>query len=307
MRKAGWILLGIFLFLSTCLADEGAKPFLGKWNLTGDGKLADHVYWLEVKESGGKLEVMFLNRWASPFNPGNAVIKNGVLSFSVKDKQPQPFEARVNGQKLVGTFKTEKETVAFTGVRPPEWKPSNANGPHTFGKPVELFDGKSLSNWGFQSNKQPSGWKVEGGLLQNIPSADNLVSTSKFFNFKVHIEYKLEPKSNSGIYIRGRYELQVLDDAGKPAEMHSHMSIYGRTAPAVNASKAPGEWQVMEATVVGNRITVMLNGKKVHDNQVIEGITGGALDCDELNPGPLMIQGDHGRIWIRKVTLTPIM
>ena len=94
--------------------------------------------------------------------------------------------------------------------------------------------------------------------------------------------------------------------AGTVPESHGHMSLYSRVKPLVNASKPAGEWQSMEAILVGNRVTVMLNGQKVQDNIVIEGITGGALDSNEGLPGPLMIQGDHGRIWVRKVVLTPI-
>jgi hypothetical protein len=135
----------------------------------------------------------------------------------------------------------------------------------------------------------------------NEAGANNLVSRQKFNNFKIHCEYKLEEKSNSGIYLRGRYELQVLDDFGKPPESHGHMAIYSRVAPAVNASKAAGEWQEMEATIVGNRVTVTLNGKTVHDNVELSGITA-APRQQRAEPGPIMLQGDHGKVWFRKVT-----
>ena len=143
--------------------------------------------------------------------------------------------------------------------------------------------------------------------MTNQAGANNLVSKQKFDNFKIHCEYKLEAKSNSGIYLRGRYELQVLDDFGKEPESHGHMAIYSRVAPAVNASKPAGEWQVMEAVIIGNRVTVTLNGKTVHNNAILAGITGGALDSNEAAPGPIMIQGDHGKVWFRKVTVTPIL
>jgi hypothetical protein len=306
MKKSLFLATVVLLALSQMSFAQAENHFLGKWNITGDAPHASYVYWLEVKEKDGKLEVWFLNRGGSAFKPEQPAIEGGKLTFTVKEKQPQPFEARIEGDRLAGTFRTEKETVNFHGVRPPKWAEFNANGKHTFEQSIELFDGKSMNGWGFQNKKNPSGWKVEGGILENEPNADNLVSLQKFTNFKLQMEYKLEPKSNSGIYLRGRYELQVLDDAGKPAESHGHMSIYGRTAPLVNSSKPAGEWQTMEAVLVGNRVTVHLNGKKVHDNAAIEGITGGALDSSELDAGPLMIQGDHGRIWIKKITLTPI-
>jgi hypothetical protein len=101
--------------------------------------------------------------------------------------------------------------------------------------------------------------------------------------------------------------LQVFDDAGKEPESHGHMALYSRVAPLVNASLPAGQWQAMEATIVGNRLTVFLNGKKVHDNITIDGITGGALDSNEGEPGPIMLQGDHEKVWYRKVVVTPIL
>jgi hypothetical protein len=84
------------------------------------------------------------------------------------------------------------------------------------------------------------------------------------------------------------------------------MAVYAWVAPKVNASKAPGEWQSVKATIVGNRVTVVLNGQTVHDNTEIQAITGGALDANETEPGPIMLQGDHGKVWFRKIVVTPI-
>jgi hypothetical protein len=173
--------------------------------------------------------------------------------------------------------------------------------------------------WNVQFANRPMGWHIEDGAMTNAhppppegqraPAGNNLVSKEKFFNFRLEAEYKLGPGSNGGFYLRGRYELQVLDvpaDAKPPRPDLSHMAIYGRTPPLVNASKPSGEWQTMEAIVVGNRVTVTLNGRRVHDNAVILGVTGGTLDNDELAPGPLMVQGDHSNVWIRKLVVTPI-
>ena len=85
------------------------------------------------------------------------------------------------------------------------------------------------------------------------------------------------------------------------------MALYSRVAPLVQASKKAGEWQEMEAIIVGNRVTVKLNGQLVQNNIVIEGITGGALDANEGEPGPIMIQGDHEKVYFRKVLVTPIV
>ena len=290
------------------------KAFLGRWNLTGTGANANRVYWLEVKEDGGKLTAMFLNRSGSPLPIPAVTVTADELSFEIppppnapNTAKPTQVRAKVQGDKLTGTVTNADGPVSFVGVRPPKWGAADANAHHTLGKPIELFDGKAIdSTFTLQHKDRPSGWTVADGAMTNEPHANNLISKQKFKDFKIHAEYKLEKDSNSGIYLRGRYELQVMDDFGKPVESHGHMAIYSWVAPLVNASKAPGEWQTMEATIVGNKVSVTLNGQKVHDNSTIQAITGGALDADEMAPGPIMLQGDHGKVWYRKVTVTPI-
>lgn len=285
------------------------EPFLGKWDITATTPEGNRIYWLEVKKENGALVGYFLNRGGSVLKLPDISMQNGELVFSPAGREgaPKPVHrAKVTGGKLMGTLTDGAQTISWTGVRPPKWGTHDANAKHKTAKPVELFDGKSLDNWDIQNKSKPSGWNVVDGVMTNEAGANNLVSKQKFKDFHIRAEYKLEPKSNSGIYLRGRYELQVLDDAGKEPESHGHMSIYSRVKPAVNASKAPGEWQTMEATIVGNRVTVSLNGQKMHDNVVIEGITGGALDSNEGDAGPVMLQGDHGKVWFRKVTITPI-
>jgi hypothetical protein len=283
-----------------------STPFLGAWNLTGEPPNENHVYWLEVKDEGGKLSATFLNRGGSPVPVQEVKISNGELSFMLPgrgDTRPTANLRATNG-RLTGTVGAQG--VKVTGVRPPEWGACDANATHSFGKPVALFDGKSLSAWGVQHPDRPMAWSVEDGSMTNEPKANNLVSEEKFQDFRLDAEYKVSPKGNSGIYLRGRYEMQVLDDAGGEADVHGHMSIYARKAPAVNASKPAGEWQTAQITIVGNCLTTVLNGQKVHDNARIPGITGGALDAKETEPGPIMIQGDHGTVWFRKLVVTPI-
>jgi hypothetical protein len=298
------------------------RPFLGKWNMTGTGENADVVYWLEVKQDGGRLTGRFLNRFSSPYDLANIKIENGELSFwnnPRQGQQPSPvWRAKAADGRLAGTTTTlardpatPPRVINWIGVRPPDWPASNANGSHTYGKPVSLLDGKTLDAWDVQHKQNPVNWSVDGGVMSSAEKAgNNLVSKQTFTDFRIEAEYMLAPPNpepaNGGIYVRGRYELQLLDDAGQPLTPQSHMAIYGRTPPSVNASRKAGEWQTMEAIVVGNRVTVTLNGKRVHDNAVIEGITGGALDAKETEPGPIMLQGDHGKVSFRKVIVTPI-
>lgn len=309
MRIIGLAALACLLF-GAVAAIEGQGSFAGRWNLTGTGGHADRVYWLEVKEEAGTYKGMFLNRGGSPVPPSVIRVENGELIFRLAgppDKPATEFRARLEGGRLVGRAVHPDGTVVnWIGVRPPTWAAADANAAHTFATPVSLFNGTSLDNWRFQHKDRPSGWAVADGVMSNEAKANNLISKDTFKDFRIDAEYKLEKGSNSGIYLRGRYELQVLDDHGQPAESHGHMSLYAWAAPRVNASRPAGEWQVMQATIVGNRVSVTLNGQRVHDNATIQAITGGALDADESAPGPIMIQGDHGKVSFRKLIVTPI-
>jgi len=290
--------------IATLSADNSG--FLGRWNLTGTGEAAGYVYWLEVKEEGGKLTGRFLNRGGSPVALTEIRVEGTELVFRAPGGQDRPgpeHRAKLEGGKLAGSVTTPERTIRWVGVRPPTWKDANANARHAFGTPVDLTN---LEAWDVQHKDRPVGWTMADGVMTNEAKANNLVSKQRFKDFRIQAEYKLDKGSNSGIYLRGRYELQVLDDMGKPPESHGHMSVYAWVAPKVNASKAPGEWQSMEGTLVGNRVTVVLNGQTIHDNVAIEAITGGALDANETEPGPIMLQGDHGKVWFRKVTVTPI-
>jgi hypothetical protein len=308
MRLGPIILTGLLSTIAAVPAAAQENPFLGTWNLTGDAPRENYVYWLEVKNEGGKLSAMFLNRGGSPVPAENVTLNNNELSFILPgraDRRPQ-ITLRASGNTLTGTVTTGDTSVPVTGERPPKWGACDANAKHSFGKPVALFDGKTIDAWTVQHKDRPSGWSVADGVMGNQPKANNLISKEKFKDFRLDAEYKLSPKGNSGIYLRGRYEMQVLDDAGTPTESHGHMSIYARKAPDVNASKPAGEWQTAQMTLVGNCVTVVLNGKTVQDNARIPGITGGALDVKEMEPGPIMIQGDHEQVWFRKVIVTPI-
>ncbi len=307
-----------FTLLALSFAPQGQHaPFLGAWNMTGTGTNTGVVYWLNVTEEGGVVKGRFLNRASSPYDLSIIRIEDGELVFHVRDENTPQLRAKLVDGKLVGTTTTKRNdgttrVIEWVGVRPPKWPATlNANGRHTYGAPVSLFDGKTMDAWGVQHTRNPMNWSVvmdgaQGVMTSAEKGGNNLVSKQTFQDFKLEAEFNVAPKSNGGIYLRGRYEMQVLDDAGQPLTPQSQMSIYGRTPPMVNASKPAGEWNTVEIIVVGNRVTATLNGQKVQDNAVIEGITGGALDANETEPGPLMLQGDHGKVAFRKVIVTPI-
>ncbi len=320
--KSALLLAGALVAASVFAPVVGAQqsPFVGAWNFTGTGPDTAFVYWLEVKEENGQLTGRFLNRTGNPIPLGVVKVENGELIFQagLADRLTGPeFRARLEGDRLVGRHMlrtgsrggapvAERE-VTWIGARRPAFPASNANAAHKYGAPVVLFDGTSLDAFGVQHADRPLNWAVTDGLLVNTPPSNNLVSKQKFADFKVELEYRLEATSNSGLYLRGRYELQLLDDFGKPTQILGHASVYGRAVPMVNASKPAGDWQQLTAVLVGDRVTVTLNGQKLHDNVAVGGITGGALDNAELTPGPIMIQGDHSKVAIRKLTVTPIV
>jgi hypothetical protein len=308
-----FVLMWVMLLASACGAAAGAQdnPFLGRWDITATTAKESYPLWLEVREENGQLIGFFQDRTGAVRKLAEIAREGAELVFSTgapsRQGAPKPVHrARIENGKLVGTLTRGDVTVPWVGVRPPKWGTANASAPHAFGPAVTLFNGKDLDGWTFQFASQPPGWVVADGVLTNAQTGNNIVSTRQFKDFWLSMEYKLEKDSNSGLYLRGRYELQVLDDAGKPPALGGHMAVYGRVAPSVNASKPAGEWQTVEVTLVGNRVTVILNGQKVHDNVAIDGITGGALNSDEGAPGPIMIQGDHSKIWVRSLVIKPI-
>ena len=142
-------------------------------------------------------------------------------------------------------------------------------------------------------------------MLAATPPCVDLVTDATFRDFRLHAELKFPPGSNSGVYLRGRYEVQIQDDAGKALDPLRMGGVYGFIAPSVDAARAAGEWQTLDVELVGRRVTVVLNGTTIIDGQEIPGITGGALDSDEGAPGPIMLQGDHGAIEFRNLTIAP--
>jgi hypothetical protein len=169
-----------------------------------------------------------------------------------------------------------------------------------------LFNGKDLTGWHVRKPDANNAWKVVDGILLNdLKTGDHgvdLVTDAKFWNFTVRYEYSVPDGSNSGFYLRGRHEIQILGDhkSGKPAK-GGNGAIYQHTAPTSYAGKPGGEWQTVEATMIGDKVTVTLNGVKIHDNVTVERATGSELDTKVSEPGPFFIQGDHGRVSIRKV------
>jgi hypothetical protein len=285
----------------------GPPDIIGRWDLIIQRAGGDAPSWVEIRRTGYESLVgRFVARVGSARPIGKVEFANGKVKWSVPpqwEKRPTDivFEGKLEGDTLSGeTTEADGKKVKWTGKRAPELRRDK---PPVWGESVELFDGKSLDGWKARRGKQ--GWVVRDGLLVNATPGTDLVSDRKFEDFKLHAEFRYPKDSNSGIYLRGRYEVQIEDNFGLyPPDSHHIGGIYGFLTPSVNASKPAGEWQTIDVELVGRIVTVVLNGERIIDRQRIPGITGGALDSDEDKPGPVMLQGDHGAIEFRRVMVT---
>ena len=202
-------------------------------------------------------------------------------------------------------FCARRAPLLWVGERAPEILDRD-DGSWNLGTSVDLFNGSDVSGWHTLRPGREDGWFVDGGILRNQRQADVLVSDATFWNFRLEIEYSVHPGMNGGVGLRGRYEIQILDDHGEPASDHGNGALYGRIAPTVNASRPAGEWQVLDIRLVGREVTVILNGVKTIDRAVVHGFTAMATDWREGEPGPITLQGDHGAVEFRKIRLTPL-
>ncbi len=293
---------------------KNGGSIIGRWDLTVQGTDAPYTSWLEVeKGNDGSLAGRFVGRFGSARPIKQIAFNDGELNFNLppqfeRMKEDLVFKGTLQGKKLSGTTNGEDgKTIAWTGVPAPALKP-NKN--VKWGKPTQVFNGRDLTGWKVRFDRGAGCWSVEDGSMTNSKGCVDLITEQKFMDFKLTLDLKLaEPAinggqpSNSGIYLRGRHEVQVLDDYGKPAESHGMGSVYGFLTPTRNAARKAGEWQTFEITLVGRQLTVVLNGETIIDKQEIPGITGGALDSSEGTPGPIMLQGDHGKVWYRNITI----
>ncbi|HVI47140.1 MAG TPA: DUF1080 domain-containing protein [Chitinophaga sp.] len=284
------------------------KALIGRWDITIDetGKTAPS--WLEVKLSGNRTLVGYFVGASGSARPVAKVnFDNGKFSFTIPPQweggdQDFVIEGEVTDAGLKGTIVTsEGKKYNWTGVKAPYLKRTAAP---VWGKPVNLFNGKDLNGWKAVGNTNQ--WEVKNGVLTSPHSGANLISEQTFSDFKLHAEFRYNKGSNSGIYLRGRYEVQI-EDSDKDTHPSSVLfsGIYGFLPPSEIAALGPDKWQSYDITLIGRMVTVVVNGKTVISNQEIPGITGGALDSKEGEPGPIYIQGDHGPVEFRKIVITP--
>ncbi|MBN8854268.1 MAG: large multifunctional protein- glycosyl hydrolase [Sphingobacteriales bacterium 50-39] len=289
-------------------AQGDTTALLGRWDITVHAQGRDFASWLEVYRSGSRFMVgRFVGGGGSSRPISRVNLENGKLRFSIppqweSEDRNLDVEASMQGDSLVGTMVTpSSETLSWVGYRAPALK---RRGKPVWGKSITLFNGKDLSGWHVMGKTNQ--WAVEDGVLRSPLSGSNIVTDQKFADFKLHIEFRCPKGGNSGVYLRGRYEVQIEDEEGRvvqPSEVIS--AVYGFLSPIEQVSKGPGVWQTYDITLVGRLVTIVFNGKTVICLSEIPGITGGALDCHEGEPGPIFLQGDHRAIEYRNIILTP--
>lgn len=315
--KARVVLLGTLLLMlaaqlnaanRTSAPASSVQPLLGRWDLTLKTPQREYPSWLELSHKDGQLQALFVSRWGNARPLPKVEYANGRLTF-VSPKQEEDrkddmvFVGRFSGGKLVGTTTGPDGTPwHWTGVRAPSLK---RNSSPKWGEPVKLFDGKDLTGW-HMSDPKLKPWTVENGTLVSPGRGAELISDRKFHDFKLHVEFNCEKAANSGVYLRGRYELQIENDPVPEGPSMRTGGVYGFVAPSPEQPRQPGVWQTYDITLVGRTVTVAQNGHTIIDHQEIPGITGGALDSHEALPGPIYLQGSEaGHVSFRNIVITP--
>lgn len=323
VQKALWI--GLFLFVlvvgwgcsqsprsrvaTSTSASALIEPFLGRWDLTIKTPARELPSWIEVSEEHGRPAVLMtgLTDHAAPLN--KVEMKNGALEFlSPKGeegfRQDTLFTGKLVDGQLEGTASSSNGVSwQWTGQRAPELKREE---PPKWGKPIRLFNGKNFAGWKFSDPSRAAVWKVENGLLVKNGNGSEIITDSKFEDFKLHIDFKCGPEANSGVYLRGRYEVQIETDSADQPPSQQTAGIYGFLIPNPQQPRRTNVWQSFEITLVGRTVTVVQNGVTVINHEEIPGITGGALDSHEGLPGPIYLQGsEKGRVAFRNIVITP--
>ena len=325
------MLLALVIASAPGCAAETSNPFIGRWALTvSDGRAG----WLGVTEEDGVLDAGILWIGGSVFPAASAYFDGDTLHLTRVDGierddngrvirvRTEELVANVSGDTMKlkryvpqpdGKGRVEEE---FTGTRIPPLPPTPDLSKANYGTPINLIKSDSLDGWTLVEPDATNGWSVENGVLVNNTIQregedrvryGNIKTVEEFEDFNLKLEVNVGRHHNSGVYLRGIYEVQVEDTYRRDLDSHNMGAIYSRITPAVAAEKRAGEWQTLDITLLDRHVTVALNGTTIIDNQPLLGCTGGALWSDESRPGPIYLQGDHGPIKYRNIVLTPIV
>ncbi|MDA0706069.1 MAG: DUF1080 domain-containing protein [Proteobacteria bacterium] len=302
------------LLAATASAEESpprgfADPILGRWDLTVQGPGGEYPSWVEIRlRKETELMADFVGQSGSKRHATTVSFADDRLQVRIPLQWEQwgegelIFDGMLEGDRLSGQTRIgDCESFTWTGVRAPSLAHTEVG---KWDEPVDLI-GAGLSGWRPRSPNHAGCWTVASGILSATPPCVDLVTEARFDDFRLQLEFRYPPGSNSGVYLRGRYEVQIQDDRGMAVDSLRIGGLYGFIAPRTNAAARPNDWQSMHIELIGRRISIKLNGIEVISQHEIPGITGGALDSDEESAGPLMLQGDHGPIEFRNIVITP--
>ena len=277
---------------ATLSIPEESKGLIGRWDLvvTKEGK--ETPAWLEIKLSGFNTLVGYFVSDAGSARPISQVkLNDGKFSFELPLQWEDgtgviTVEGKLEGEEIKGKLISNKgNEYVLTGVKAPYLVREGAG---VLGQPIELFNGKDLAGW--TSFGGENHWSVKDGILTNEKAGANLMTDESFEDFKLEAEFRYTEGGNSGIYLRGRYEVQIEDS---PLDRHPgslyFAGVYGFLAPSEIATLGANQWNSYEITLRGRMVTIVANGKTVISNQEIPGITGGALNSKEGEPGPIYL------------------
>jgi hypothetical protein len=282
------------------------SPFEGRWDMVltaADGSSSPR--WMDYVE--GRDPLIRIQPRGGSVHPAYDVDVDGphitLVMDKGNDKRPKTtWDLKIKNKVITGTQKTGDQISTIKGVKAPDLK---RDPPKYWTKPESIFNGTDLTGWVPVDTDAKNNWVADGGMLVNTAHGANIRTTRTFDDFKLHIEFNCPDDGNSGIYLRGRYEVQVeYEKVDANDKYHSVGSIYGFLAPAVDLPRRPGTWETFDITLVGRMVTIVRNKVKTIDDREIPGITGGALDSNEGEPGPFYIQGDHtGGMKYRNITV----
>jgi hypothetical protein len=287
---------------------QSQAPLIGRWDLVIDAPGRHTAGWLEVRHSGRSMLVgAFVGTTGSARPIARIDYKDGAFRFTIPpqwndDEGDNTFAGQLRGDSIVGTVTYANGTThRWRGVRAPVLRRTSAP---AWGTPIPLFNRRDLTGWKTLGEGE-SQWEVVGGVLRNRKGGTDLVTERTFTDFRLQVEFRYPKGSNSGVYLRGRYEVQIEDTQGTEPKIDGIGAIYGHIMPNELAARGPDQWQTYDITLVGRRVTVVLNGKTIISQQEIPGVTGGAIDSNEGAPGPIFLQGDHGPVEFRRLVITP--
>lgn len=299
----------LFAFSAALFAQDAAiRPFLGRWDLTltnSSGKLPS---WIEVSEDKGQTKLLFVGVTDHATWMKQAEVKDGQLTWvSPAGQEGFPEDTTYSlkrvGEHLAGRVTNSQNKWSVVGERAPSLSGQTVT---KWGKPIKLFDGRDFAGWKFKDPARAGSWKIIDGDLVSTGHGSEIMTKAKFRNFKLHVEFNTGPKSNSGVYLRGRYEVQIETDSASDPPNRQTGSVYGFLTATPEQPRVADKWQDYDITLIGRTITVVQNGVTVIDHKEIPGITGGALDSNEGQPGPIYLQGsEQGRVAFRNIVLTP--